>query len=60
MDRGGSDRARSWRGNARYLRIIVGNLKVGRKQLQLLGVALLVKDLDAFQPPGLRRAVQLP
>jgi hypothetical protein len=46
--------------DARYLRIIVGNLKVGRKQLQLLGFALLVKDLDAFQPPGLRRAAQLP
>jgi hypothetical protein len=33
---------------------------MGRKQFQLLGFALLVKDLDAFQPPGLRRSVKLP
>ena len=33
---------------------------MGRKQFQLLGFALLVKDLDAFQPPRLRRSVQLP
>jgi hypothetical protein len=32
---------------------------MGRKQFQFLGFALLVKDLDALQPPGLRRSVQL-
>jgi hypothetical protein len=32
---------------------------MGRKQFQLLGFALLIEHLHAFQPPGLRRTVQL-
>src|SRR6202451_1645320 len=45
--------------DSRHLRIIVCYLDMRGKQFQLLGFALLVKDFDAFQPPRLRRSVQL-
>jgi hypothetical protein len=46
--------------DASYLRIIVRNFDVRGKQFQLLGFALLVEHLHAFQPPCLRGSIQLP
>jgi hypothetical protein len=42
-----------------YIGIVGGRLYLGGEQLQLLGFAVFVEDLNRFQPTRLSRIVQL-